>query len=239
MPRIEFDHAILITILVDPQQFKLLMQIVKARASLTHELKSHSTSQTKVDDGSTNSFPYSEHKPESPQEEHSSVPLEASNTQSTTSVVSTNPETEKHYIQSEEEDQIVDKSVIQEEPRNKTKVEDQNTLSNATSNVAEDKDEDDWLKEDSSENIVTGTTTTTTTTTIPIDHDEDVSFSDLEEDDDEDASTNYKKTASGSDSSTKDSRDWVQLGSDAGQVSGAHKTKESNDWLDVDDIDVA
>ncbi|KAJ0526606.1 putative BSD domain-containing protein [Helianthus annuus] len=218
-------------------------EIVKARASLTHELKSHSTSQTKVDDGSTNNFPYSEHKPESSQEEHSSVPLETSNTQLTTSVVSTNPETEKHYIQTEEEVQIVDKSVIQEEPRNKTKVADQNTLSSATSNVVEDKDEDDWLKEDSSENIVTGTTTTTTT--IPIDHDEDVSFSDLEEDDDEDASTNYKKTASGSDSSTKDSRDWVQLGSDssttdrAGQVSGAHKTKESNDWLDVDDIDVA
>lgn len=227
---------------LEPQAAELLStpEIVKARASLTHGLKPHSNSETKVDDGSTNTFPYSEHKPESSQEEHSSVPLETSNSQSTTSVISTDPETEKHSVPSQDI-QIVDKAVIQEEPRNKTKVEDQTMRSNITSNVAEDKDEDDWLKEDSSEHIVSGTTT------VPIDNDEDVSFSDLEEEDDADAQTNYKKTTSGSDSSTKDSRDWVQLGSDSstagrgGQVSGAHNTdsKESNDWLDVDDIDVA
>ncbi|KAD4888286.1 hypothetical protein E3N88_20359 [Mikania micrantha] len=217
------------------------MQIVKARASLTHELKAHSSSQIKEEEGSTNNLLYSEHKPESSQEEHSLVPLEISTTQSTKSVISTDPETEKHYIPSEDEVQIVDKSVIQEEPRNKTKTEDQNmSFNNTSSIVVEDKDEDDWLKEDTSEHIITGTTS------IPIEHDEDVSFSDLEEDDDGGAQTNYRKTASGSDSSTKDSRDWVQLGSDsstvehAGRVSGAQNSemKESNDWLDVDDIDV-
>ncbi|KAI3785160.1 hypothetical protein L1987_44273 [Smallanthus sonchifolius] len=224
---------------LEPHAAELLStpEIVKARASLTQGLKAHSNSQTNADEG----FPYPEPKPDSSQEEHSPVPLETSTTKSTTCVISTDAETEKHYIPSQEV-QIVDKSVIQEESRNKTKVEDQNLPSNITSsNVVEDKDEDDWLKEDSSENIATGTTT------IPIDHDEDVSFSDLEEDEDGDAPTNYKKTASGSDSSTKDSRDWVRLGSDSstvdhtGQVSGANgsEMKESNDWLDVDDIDVA
>ncbi|KAK9066986.1 hypothetical protein SSX86_014310 [Deinandra increscens subsp. villosa] len=226
---------------LEPRAAELLStpEIVKARASLTQGLKAHSSSQTKVGEGSTNNFPYSEQKPESYQE-HSSVPLEIPNTQSPTSAISNDPETEKHYIPTQEV-HIVDKSVIQEEPRNKIKAEDQNMPSKIASNVAEDKDEDDWLKEDSSEHIVTGPTT------IPIDNDEDVSFSDLEEDDDGGAQINYRKTASGSDSSTKDSRDWVQLGSDsstadhAGQVSGAHNSemKESNDWLDVDDIDVA
>ncbi|XP_076950935.1 uncharacterized protein LOC143624070 [Bidens hawaiensis] len=208
---------------LEPQAAEFLStpEIVKARASLTHVLKTQSNTQTKADDVSTNSFPYSEPKPESSQEEHLSVPLESSNTQSTKSVISTDPE----------EVEIVDKSVIQEEPRNKTEVEDQSVASN----VVEDKDEDDWLKEDNSENVVTGTAATTNT--IHIDNDEDVSFSDLGEDDDGDVSTNYKKTASGSDSSTKDSRDWVRLG----EVSGTNnsETKESNDWLDVDDIDVA
>ncbi|KAL8250959.1 hypothetical protein R6Q59_034652 [Mikania micrantha] len=229
---------------LEPHAAELLStpEIVKARASLTHELKAHSSSQIKEEEGSTNNLLYSEHKPESSQEEHSLVPLEISTTQSTKSVISTDPETEKHYIPSEDEVQIVDKSVIQEEPRNKTKTEDQNmSFNNTSSIVVEDKDEDDWLKEDTSEHIITGTTS------IPIEHDEDVSFSDLEEDDDGGAQTNYRKTASGSDSSTKDSRDWVQLGSDSstvehvGRVSGAHNSemKESNDWLDVDDIDVA
>ncbi|KAD4888275.1 hypothetical protein R6Q59_034658 [Mikania micrantha] len=229
---------------LEPHAAELLStpEIVKARASLTHELKAHSSSQIKEEEGSTNNLLYSEHKPESSQEEHSLVPLEISTTQSTKSVISTDPETEKHYIPSEDEVQIVDKSVIQEEPRNKTKAEDQNmSFNNTSSIVVEDKDEDDWLKEDTSEHIITGTTA------IPIEHDEDVSFSDLEEDDDGGAQTNYRKTASGSDSSTKDSRDWVQLGSDsstvdhAGRVSGAQNSemKESNDWLDVDDIDVA
>lgn len=195
------------------------MQIVKARAALTHEMKACSNSQRKEEELSGNIFPYSEHKPASFQQEHSSVPS-GSRSESLpleiTTTKSTEAETEKRQIPSEEV-RIIDKSVIQEELRNEIKVEDQD--------IVEDKDEDDWLKEDSSENV----TGTTTMTTIPIENDEDVSFSDLEEDDG-DAPANYKN---GSDSSTKDSRDWVQLGSDSsaveqagpGQVSGVHNSE--------------
>ncbi|GJY24299.1 BSD-like protein [Tanacetum coccineum] len=205
-------------------------EIVKARASLTHELKSRSNPQPKKEEGSSNVFPYSD----APQEEHSSepesAPLEIITTPSTTSAVSADVETEKRSISSEDV-QIVDKSVIQEEPRNETKSGDHNMSFKTVIEDKDDDDADDWLKEDNSENI-----TGTGTTTIPIENDEDVSFSDLEEDD-ADAPTNYKN---GSDSSTKDSRDWVQLGSGPGQASGQNsETKETNDWLDVDDIDVA
>ncbi|KAI3704612.1 hypothetical protein L1987_74837 [Smallanthus sonchifolius] len=105
--------------------------------------------------------------------------------------------------------QIVDKSVVQEESR-------------------EDKDEVNWLKEGSSETV-------TNRVTILIESNEDVSFSDLEDDDDDDDDGNipihYMKAAHASDSSMKDS---------LGQVSDHNfETKESNDWLDVVDIDVA
>ncbi|PSR87912.1 Protein PRRC2A like [Actinidia chinensis var. chinensis] len=112
-----------------------------------------------------------------------------------------------------------------------------------------DDDGDDWLKEESSEIIGTGGTT------IPIENDEDVSFSDLEEDDG-DVPTSDKKVTYGSDSSVKESRDWVQLSrtsADATKDTNAvgldragtepissHNPdmKESNDWLDIDEIDV-
>lgn len=125
-------------------------------------------------------------------------------------------ETVKHPIHIDEI-QIVDKSVIKEEPQK------------------EGKDEDDWLKEESSENV-------SNRVTIPIENDEDVSFSDLEDDDDDDSNIpiHYKNTTYGSDSSTKDS---VQLGkssTDSGKDSVYNsKMKESNDWLDVIDADVA
>ncbi|XP_024978016.1 uncharacterized protein LOC112515430 [Cynara cardunculus var. scolymus] len=221
---------------LEPHAAELLStpEIVKARASLTRELKGRSNSQTKEEEvtriNSASSLDEHPSVPSGTQSE--SVPLEISTSQPTaTSTISADSETEKHPIPNEEV-QIVDKSVIQEEPRNETK----------TDESKDEDDADDWLKEDSSENV-------TGTTTIPIENDEDVSFSDLEEDDG-DAPTSYKKTAAyGSDSSTKDSRDWVQLGRSsadssstggAGQVS-AHNSemKESNDWLDVDDIDVA
>ncbi|KAJ9562398.1 hypothetical protein OSB04_007558 [Centaurea solstitialis] len=220
---------------LDPQAAELLStpEIVKARALLTLELKGHSNTQTKEEEV-TRINPTSSQELQHPSgAESASVPLETPTIQPTaTNTISADSETEKHPIPNEEV-QMVDKSVIQEEPRNETKPEEESK---------DEDDTDDWLKEDSSEHV-------TGTTTIPIENDEDVSFSDLEEDDG-DAPTSYKKTAAyGSDSSTKDSRDWVQLGRSsadssstggAGQVS-AHNSelKESNDWLDVDDIDVA
>ncbi|GJY54964.1 hypothetical protein Tco_0446628, partial [Tanacetum coccineum] len=98
--------------------------IVKAKASLTHELKSCSNPQPNKEEGSSNVFPYSDYK-SAPQEERSSepesVPLEISTTQSTTSAISANVETEKRSILSEDV-QIVDKSAIQEETRNENQI---------------------------------------------------------------------------------------------------------------------
>lgn len=198
---------------------------------------------------------------ESPEEQHLSVPptveadmvpIEKSKTASAPSHEAVDIVTEKHPVQSTEA-KIIDKPVVDEEPLNQNKF--QESLSGTSSKLYDEKfdtdaDADDWLKEDSSEMVgVSGTS-------IPIGNDEDVSFSDLEEDDGEIPSS-YKKATSGSDSSAKDSRDWVQLssrssaGSDkeintievrhvgSEQVS-SHNTegKEANDWLDVDDIDV-
>ncbi|GAB4846864.1 hypothetical protein Ancab_025872 [Ancistrocladus abbreviatus] len=92
-------------------------------------------------------------------------------------------------------------------------------------------------------------------TTMPLGNDEDVSFSDLE-DDEGDVPSSYKKITY-SDSSVKDSRDWVQLGSgstysskdagatniehpETGTMSGnSYENKVSSDWLGFDDLDSA
>ncbi|KDP32100.1 hypothetical protein JCGZ_12561 [Jatropha curcas] len=157
-------------------------------------------------------------------------------------------ETEKHPVQSTEM-QIIDKAVVEEEPFYHAKAQ---HLSSSIPIVVDEKfedDTDDWLREDSSEMVGTSATS------VPIENDEDVSFSDLEEDD-EDVPISYKKVTSSADASTKDSRDWVQLSKssadsvkDINPVSVKHavpeqvsarnsEPKESNDWLDVDDIDV-
>lgn len=188
------------------------MQIVKARASLTREMKDRSKLQTNEVEVSGDKFPYSEPKPENvpgtsgtrSELESESAPLESESESSPL-------ETEKHPIPTEDI-QVVDKSVIQEEPRHETKPKPKPQVQN----VVEANDEDDWLKEETSEHTIP----------IPIDNDEDVSFSDLEDDD-------------GPESSMKESRDWVQLGESSGDSGGGAKGKESNDWLDVDDIDVA
>ncbi|KAI7736013.1 hypothetical protein M8C21_023875 [Ambrosia artemisiifolia] len=164
---------------LEPQAAELLStpEIVKARASLTHELKPRSNTQTQEKDSSVPSDTQSE-----------AVPLEVYTTPLTTSAVPVETEkTEIHPVPTEEIE-IVDKAVIQEEPRKETRPKDQVVSSKTITNVVEDKDEDDWLKEDSSEAV-----NVTSTATIPIENDEDVSFSDLEEDDDEDAATTYKK----------------------------------------------
>lgn len=229
-------------------------EIVKARASLTHELQNRK--EVKPDqEGSKSDTSYSKDMSTLHEESlyvPSDVQFESVTLEKTTlpSSKSADSETEKHPVLSNEI-QIIDKSVIEEGPKNQTK--DQNLHSVSASSVAEAKDEDDgddWLKEESSE--IVGSSGNT----IPIENDEDVSFSDLEEDDG-DVPTSYKKMTYCSDSSTKDSRDWVQLGrssadstkdidcvtierAGSGQVSVHNSdTKESNDWLDVDDIDVA
>ena len=158
-------------------------------------------------------------------------------------------ETEKHPVQSTEIP-IIDKSVIEERPISYAM--EQNLHSDSPSRVLEEKyddDGDDWLKEEISEIIGTGGTT------IPIENEEDVSFSDLDEDDG-DVPTSDNKVTYGSDSSMKESQDWVQLprtSADATKDTNAvgvdhagtepvssHNPdmRESNDWLDIDEIDV-
>ncbi|KAL1144514.1 hypothetical protein V6Z11_A11G237400 [Gossypium hirsutum] len=109
-------------------------------------------------------------------------------------------ETEKYPVQSGEM-QVVDKFVIKEEP---TKVIKHQHSTSGSSRVSIKKFEDDaydWLEEKTSEAFGRSATT------ILLGNDKDVSFSDLEDDDDDSVPISYKKVTSGSDSSTKDSRD--------------------------------
>ncbi|KAK2996517.1 hypothetical protein RJ639_025927 [Escallonia herrerae] len=226
-------------------KMEFMSLIVKARASLTQELQPR-TKALPEQDWSSRGTSYQKETANTPEEERlsvpstqfESVPLETSTTAST---VAADFETEKHPVLSTEI-QIVDKSVVKEEPVNRN--QDQNH-STSSSNVIEEKDEDDgddWLKEESSE--IVGSSGTT----IPIDNDEDVSFSDLEEDDG-DVPTSHEKVTYGSDSSAKDSREWVQLSRSSGDSTkdissvtverAGSETKGANEWLDVDDIDVA
>ncbi|XP_022741153.1 uncharacterized protein LOC111292823 [Durio zibethinus] len=173
------------------------------------------------------------------------VPLKASGTEIAATAVAVEIEKEMHPVQSTEM-QVVDKSVIEEGPMKETKHQYSASGSSGISIEKFEDDADDWLKEETSEVVGTGATT------IPLGNDEDVSFSDLEDDDD--VPISYKKVTSGSDSSTKDSRDWVQLGrsstdsgKDVGCAGDKHygseqvstrnpETKESNDWLDIEEI---
>ncbi|XP_057962315.1 uncharacterized protein LOC131153881 [Malania oleifera] len=233
-------------------------QIVEARAMLQQDSQNRMKAKPEPDlpgRGTSQSMeaadsPKEEHPSISPNAEFESVPLKTTALESATSTAAADFETEKHPILSSES-QIIDKSVVQEEPVNQTIL--QCALSGSSSRALDDKYEDDgdeWLKEDNSEAVgISGTT-------IPIGNEEDVSFSDLEDDDDGDAPTSNRKVAYGSDSSTKESRDWVQLSgsspesatdanSSTTRLAGAERpsarnpeTKESNDWLDLEDIDV-
>ncbi|KAM3363375.1 hypothetical protein P3S68_018229 [Capsicum galapagoense] len=143
-----------------------------------------------------------------------------------------------------DENQTVDKLVVGG-PITRSKDE---KLQSASASKLEDSDEedaDDWLKEENTE--ITGTSKTS----MSFEDDEDVSFSDLEEDD-SNMPTKSKKVVYSSD---KDSQDWVQLKKSSPDLSrdtssvnqiGSVKenvqnsdSKESNDWLDIDDLEVA
>ncbi|KAL3618886.1 hypothetical protein CASFOL_037114 [Castilleja foliolosa] len=205
-------------------------QVVRARALLGHELKNQNP--TKPEDLSGNKSSDSEESNISPHKEPLSVPsiVVSENESNKSSGLNIGPSTSlatRDIVNTSvntNEKQTVDKPVIEDQ-----------YLKPVPLNISEDHDEndaDDWLKEETSE--VGGAIGKD----IPIENEDDVSFSDLE-DDDGDIPTNYRKSNYSSD---KDSRDWVQLGksSSSDKESGdAHDTKESNDWLDVDDIVVS
>jgi hypothetical protein len=165
--------------------------IMQARASLTLELKNRTSTNTENDLKNRVSSDITE---SSHEDRFESVSAEI--------------ETDKHQVASPDI-QIVDKSVIQEEPVYQTK-----DIEISGDDDDNNDGDDDWLKEDTGETsggVSSGPTTTTTT--IAIENEEDVSFSDLEEDDDEDADVqpSLKKVSD---------------------------SKQSNDWLDIDEIDV-
>lgn len=215
---------------------------MEARASLTQELKNRTNAKPEEDlsNMGTNTS-YSKDITESPH----GVPLSVQSPIAKSKPVEPYLETDKHPVLSTDI-QIIDKSVIQEGPVNQKN--DQNSLSRSSSKAIEIEDEeddgDDWLKE---ENPETGGASGPT---VSVGNDEDVSFSDLE-DDDGNVPTSYKRVTHCSDSSTRGSANWVQLSRSSDdsipiECSGSEQVstrnldnKESNDWLDVDDIDVA
>lgn len=231
----------------------LCLQILEARAMLTQALDKRSKEKKEPDLSAASNIPSKEEEqhlfvPSNAQPEP--APLHISAVEAAPSMVVSDVETEKHPVKSVDT-QVIDKSVVKEAPVNPTA---EQSLSGSTNRFADetydDDDADDWLKEEDSSEVVGPSGTS-----VHTGNDEDVSFSDLEEDDG-DVHASYQKTRSGSDSSTKDSRDWVQLGrsspnsdKDINSVEGRHAgsehssarnsvTKDSNDWLNVDDIDV-
>lgn len=143
-------------------------------------------------------------------------------------VKSSDFETDKHPIESKEI-QIVDISVIEERS---TSTASSSRFINVQVDDEEEDDADDWLNDEETSSV-SAFEGRSTSNHHPLGEDEeDVSFSDLEEDNDgeSDVKVSYKNvTNSGSDSSDKNSPDWVQL-------KEVKEKKKSNDWLDVDAV---
>ncbi|XP_057784416.1 uncharacterized protein LOC131001831 [Salvia miltiorrhiza] len=220
---------------LDKQDAELLStpQILEARALLAHELKKQNTTNTENLSGKDSSEPeksaVSHHEepllapsPETGSEKASLLNMGTSTAPDIKTVTSS---VEKNQIQ------IVDKCVTEEKQGDQVKDQHSGSSSLDVSRDKDDDDADDWLKEETETGDAVGKC-------IPIENEDDVSFSDLE-DDDADVPTSYRKSNYSSD---KDSRDWVQLGKSSSKdidVKHNDKDKESNDWLDVDDIVVS
>ncbi|CAN4079806.1 unnamed protein product [Withania somnifera] len=236
---------------LDKQDAELLStpQVVKARVSLAQEL--HRRTKPIEEDWSKEVTFESTDTGGSQNEEILAVPpaaLSLDVVQDMSSVeVATSPTiagsvTDVHLVINE--NQTVDRRVI-ERPITKSKDEKLQSASVTKLEENAEEDTDDWLKEENVE--ITGTSKTS----MSFEDDEDVSFSDLEEDD-SDIPAKSKKVVYCSD---KDSQDWVQLRKSSTDLSrdtssvnqiGSVKenvenpdSKESNDWLDIDDLEVA
>lgn len=261
-----------------------VLQILKARAALNKELDRSKEKQMPESSASGNVRSKEEEQylsvPSGSQIE--SVPLQTSAVEAAPSLVVPDHEMEKLPVQSTDI-QIIDKSIVEEAPVNlisekreapvnlisekretpvnlisekgetpvnPTVQQSSSGSANRSLDETDEDDADDWLKEDTSEMVAPSGASIVTA------NDDDVSFSDLEDDDGDDVPASNKKATPGSDSSTKDSRGWVQLsrsspnsGKDIKSVASRHagsahksahnsETKDSSDWLNVDDIDV-
>ncbi|XP_010463759.1 PREDICTED: uncharacterized protein LOC104744398 [Camelina sativa] len=191
-------------------------QVLEARAMLSHELQKTNTLPTEAGSSEANAVIV----------EPLDVPHEPLPETATVRIVSTiessDFETDKHPIESKEI-QIVDKSIIEETASS-------SRLINVQVDDEEEDDADDWLNDEEETSSVSAIEGRANTNHPLGEDDEDVSFSDLEEEDEGDVKVTYKKvTNSGSDSSNKNSPDWVQL-------EEVKVKKESNDWLNVDEL---
>lgn len=144
-----------------------------------------------------------------------------------TSVPSSEFETDKHTVQTTELE-IIEKSVVEEESvQGKSKDISTDTMDIPAIGYEEG---DDWLEDES------GEPSAPRGTTVHLGNDEDVSFSDLEADDDDDDGEGMhfnSKTKSSTVGSLKEESGWVQLDkSSEGAVRSGNSS--SPDWLDVD-----
>ncbi|XP_010444613.1 PREDICTED: uncharacterized protein LOC104727254 [Camelina sativa] len=193
-------------------------QVLEARAMLSHELQKTNKLPMEAGSSEANNAVIVEQPLDVP---HEPLP-EAATVRIVSTIKSSDFQTDKHPIESKEI-QIVDKSVIEETASS-------SKLINVQVDDEEEDDADDWLNDEEETSSVGAIEGRANTNHPPGEDDEDVSFSDLEEEDEGDVKVSYKKvTNSGSDSSNKNSPDWVQL-------EEVKVKKDSNDWLNVDEL---
>ncbi|KAF8377666.1 hypothetical protein HHK36_031050 [Tetracentron sinense] len=213
-------------------------QIVEARAMMMQDLQNRTKPEPEWSGRSTS---HSKEAANSLQEKYLSassndhfktLPLKTLAFGCSTSTVTMDFETDKHPIDSSEM-QIIDKCIIDEEPVIQTKIKDLKVLDQKYED-----DGDDWLEEHSEIGGYSGTT-------IPLGNEEDVSFSDLEEEEEEEDGSVLKRSKTithCSDSSAKESQDWVQLSrSSVDSSKDSHSDSKdslgSEKWLTVDSTD--
>ncbi|KAL0721569.1 hypothetical protein Bca4012_036168 [Brassica carinata] len=174
-------------------------QVLEARAMLSHELGKINRAPVEGESSQSNAAVV----------EPLAVPYNPSQESLVAKTVNRQEyETDKHPVESKEEIQVVDKSVI-EERNSSTDSSSSSRFVNVQAEDVEEEDADDWLNDEESSDAVSGMEGGVTTK-HPLgeeDEEEDVSFSDLEEDDDEerDVPVSSKRSTNSS------SPDWVQL----------------------------
>ncbi|ESQ31259.1 hypothetical protein EUTSA_v10004225mg [Eutrema salsugineum] len=194
-------------------------QVLEARAMISHELQKRNKAPVEAESSEANTAML----------EPLAVPYNPSPESLTVKTVIPNEtpdsETDKHSIESKEI-QVVDKSVVEE--RNKSAVSSSRII-NLQVEEGEEDDADDWLNDEETSQSVSALEGGVTTKHPLGEDEEDVSFSDLEEEDEEgDVPVSYKKVTN------TGSPEWIRLkNSRNGQVK---ENKESNDWLDVDEM---
>lgn len=196
-------------------------EIVRAREMLAHEL--HDPSKPKSYESGpgntgadTTKLSHEEQLSVPVNDLSESIPVEISAVEPASSAEA-DIEMDKHAVTSSEIP-VVDKKVVEEVSVKPSRSEKPTPSTSISVVDSDDNDADDWLKEENTE----ADTIPFKGTSYPMGNDdEDISFSDLEEDDD--VPTSSKKPGHPNDKVSSETR----------------KNKESNDWLDVEDIDIA